>query len=344
MTAGAWVLAAVGTLILLRLLVPALVRPRPARDPGPGLPAVSVLVRAGADEPATLAAAVRSITTGRYPWVEVIVLAPGHAADDLARPDVTVLTGVDVDAGVAAAHADVVVGTDGHTAFGPDTLGRLVHPLGDPEVGAVCGAPAVPGGPGYRLRRVDDAVLALDRRGHDALGWLPTTPGTLVAYRKAALTDAAGADPLLSLARTGWRVEYLPDVGATTRPPATAAGHLADHRRYWRRSLRAVRQLRPGAAGGAARRTAGYLVLVWLVTLAAPVADVCAAYGLLTADPVILLGWVALLVAESALLARAVRPAWLLPPYVLARRWLVVLALLCPAHRRRAEEPIRYLT
>ncbi|HEY3506908.1 MAG TPA: glycosyltransferase family 2 protein [Actinocatenispora sp.] len=338
MTAAAWVLTAGGALLLLRLLLPYAVRPRTAPDPAPAcLPAVSVLVRAGADEAATLADAVRSIRAGGYPWVEVIVLGHGPGAAGLTRPDVTVLPDADVDAGVAAAHAEVVVATDGYTTLAPDTLTRLVAPLGDPTIGAAYGVADSADGPGRRLRRVDDAFLALDRRGCAAVGWPPVVPGTIVAYRKAALADAAGADPLLSLRRTGWRVGYVPDAGAVSRPPATLGALLDDRRTYWRRSVRAVRQLRRACVrptGGAARRTCGYLVLTWLATLAAPVVDLAAVYGLAAADAVVLLGWLSLLAVQSAVLARALRPAWLLPAYVVAQRWLVVFALATSRRRR----------
>jgi hypothetical protein len=64
------------------------------------------------------------------------------------------------------------------------------------------------------------------------------------------------------------------------------------------------------------------------------VVDVAAVYGLVAADAVALAGWLALLVAQSAVLARVVRPAsWLLPAYVVAQRWLVVLALCAPRRR-----------
>jgi glycosyltransferase involved in cell wall biosynthesis len=110
---------------------------------------VSVVVPAF-NERATIVATVRSLVAGEHP-AEVIVVDDGStdgtadAVEALGLPAVRIIRKPNggkpsaLNAGIAAAHHDIVVLIDGDTVFEPATIGHLVAPFADPQVGAVAG-------------------------------------------------------------------------------------------------------------------------------------------------------------------------------------------------------------
>src|SRR5439155_11024134 len=118
--------------------------------------------------------------------------------------------------GLAVAEHDLVVMVDGDTVFEPETLGRLVLPLRDAGVGAVSGNTKVGNRRGLlgRWQHVEYVMgFNLDRRLYDVLQCMPTVPGAVGAFRRAALRDVGGGrddtlaedtDLTVGVVRAGW--------------------------------------------------------------------------------------------------------------------------------------------
>src|SRR5207245_7345271 len=140
-----------------------------------------------------------------------------------------------LNAGTAATDAPAVVMVDGDTVFEPDTLRRLVQPLGDPAVGAVSGNTKVGNRRGLlgRWQHIEYVMgFNLDRRLYDVLQCMPTVPGAIGAFRRQALeaiggisdeTLAEDTDITIALGRAGWRVAYAEEARAWTEAPSSLA-------------------------------------------------------------------------------------------------------------------------
>ena len=321
---SAWLARAVTDLVLVTVVLAALrlavqlagahrhvrrIRRRadqPLRFLGP----VSVVVPAY-NEAANIAATVRSLVASDYPQVEVIVVDDGStdATADIVRrlrlPGVRVVHQSNagkpaaLNAGVAHARGDILVFVDGDTVFAPDAVGKLVQPLHDPDVGAVSGNTKVANRRGLlgRWQHLEYVVgFNLDRRMFDVARCMPTVPGAIGAFRRAAVMRAGGVsaqtlaedtDFTMALIRAGWRVVYAPDAVAWTEAPASL-GQLWRQRYRWcygtmqamwkhRRAL-----VQRGAAGRLGRRGLTYLLLFQvLLPLCACLVDVYGLYGLL---------------------------------------------------------------
>ena len=287
---------------------------RLAREPLRFLGPVSVIVPAY-NEAANIAATVRSLLAGDYPKVDVIVVDDGSTdgtADIVERlrlPGVYVIRQPNagkpaaLNTGIAYARSDILVLVDGDTVFEPDAVGKLVQPLHAPDVGAVSGNTKVANRHGLlgRWQHLEYVIgFNLDRRMFDVARCMPTVPGAIGAFRRAAIVDVGGVssetlaedtDLTVALIRAGWRVVYAPDAVAWTEAPA-ALGQLWRQRYRWcygtmqatwkhRRTL-----VQPGAAGRLGRRSLTYLVLFQvLLPLGACMVDVYGLYGLLFLPP-----------------------------------------------------------
>lgn len=216
-----------------------------ARALRPYRPGVSVIVPAYNEE-AGIAATVTSLLASRYSGeLEVIVVDDGstdrtaRVVAGLATPGLRLLRQPNagkpaaLNHGIAVARYGILVLVDGDTVFEPDALARLVERMRQPDVGAVSGNTKV-GNRGGLLGRWQhlEYVMGtnLDRRMYDLLGTMPTVPGAIGAFRRAALAAAGGisADTLaedtdltMAICRTGWRVTYEPRAVAWTEAPAS---------------------------------------------------------------------------------------------------------------------------
>jgi cellulose synthase/poly-beta-1,6-N-acetylglucosamine synthase-like glycosyltransferase/peptidoglycan/xylan/chitin deacetylase (PgdA/CDA1 family) len=334
-----------------------------ARPPARPLPGVSVVVPAY-NEQAGIAATVTSMLASRYGGPLEVVVVDDGSTDGTARivaglglPGVRLIRQANagkpaaLNHGVAAARFDILVLVDGDTVFEPDALARLVEPLQDPGVGAVSGNTKV-GNRGGLLGRWQhlEYVMGfnLDRRMYDMLGAMPTVPGAIGAFRRAALTAAGGVssdtlaedtDLTMAICRSGWRVTYQESAIAWTEAPASLRQLWRQRYRWCYGTMQSMWKHRRavierGASGRFGRRTLTYLLLFHvLLPLFAPVVDVALVYSLVFLDPVRAVAfWCGFAVLQLFMCGYALRldherlgPLWSLPLQQVVYRQLLYL-------------------
>jgi cellulose synthase/poly-beta-1,6-N-acetylglucosamine synthase-like glycosyltransferase len=180
---------------------------------------------------------------------------------------------------------------------------------------------------------------------------MPTVPGAVGAFRRAALLRAGGVsdetlaedtDLTMALCRDGWRVVYEEDAVAWTEAPASLGALWRQRYRWCYGTLQAMWKHRravvaAGQAGKLGRRGLLYLLLFQvLLPLAAPVVDVFAVYGLVFLDPVRIVGlWLAFLLLQAVISGYAFRldgertgPLWTLPLQQFVYRQLMYLVVI----------------
>jgi len=370
-----WLLYAAGAVSVLRAIavVVAARRHKKLRDRPWGPPVtepVSIIVPAY-NERAGIEAAVRSLLASDHP-VEVIVVDDGSTdgtadlVESLNLPFVRVIRQQNagkpaaLNAGIAAARAELLVMVDGDTVFERDAVRMLVQPFADRRVGAVSGNAKVVnrGGLLGRWQHIEYVVgFNLDRRLFDLAECMPTVPGAVGAFRRSALlriggvgesTLAEDTDLTMALCRAGWRVVYEERAKAWTEAPASLGALWRQRYRWCYGTLQAMWKHRGalrqgGQAGKLGRRGLGYLLLFQvLLPLLAPVVDVFALYGLIFLDPVRIVGlWGAFLLLQAAMGVYAFRldgerlgPLWSLPLQQFVYRqlmYLVVIQSVCTA-------------
>ncbi|GAB3868418.1 bifunctional polysaccharide deacetylase/glycosyltransferase family 2 protein [Dactylosporangium cerinum] len=313
-SAAMWWLIVAGTaLALLRLVVQVIAARRHARRaaaadrrPLRSFGLVSVVVPAY-NEAANIAATVRSLVGNDYPQLEVIVVDDGSTdatAEVVARlglPGVRLIRQANagkpaaLNTGVAAARGQLLVLVDGDTVFEPDAVGRLVQPFADPSVGAVSGNTKVAnrGGLLGRWQHLEYVVgFNLDRRMFDLGECMPTIPGAIGAFRRAALLDVDGVpgdtlaedtDLTMAVLRAGWRAVYAERAVAWTEAPATLRQLWRQRYRWCYGTMQAAWKHRRALRehGQLGRRGLVYLaVFQMLLPLTAPLVDVYAVYSL----------------------------------------------------------------
>jgi peptidoglycan/xylan/chitin deacetylase (PgdA/CDA1 family)/GT2 family glycosyltransferase len=360
----------VGALAVIRVGVLLLLARRHAKrapkvDACAPLPGVSIVVPAY-NERVGIEACVRSLVACDYPQFEVIVVDDGSSDDTAALVEGLGLPGVRVirqdnagkpaalNAGIAAAHHDVLVLVDGDTVFEPSTLRELVAPLADPAVGAASGNAKVGNRHGLigRWQHIEYVIgFNLDRRMFDILQCMPTVPGAVGAFRRQALAQVGGVsddtlaedtDLTMALCRSGWRVVYTPQARAWTEAPASL-GQLWRQRYRWcygtlqsiwkhRRSI-----VEGGASGHLGRRGIPYLLLFQVaLPVLAPAIDVAALYGLFTANArAVGITWLAFLAVQYVgawyafvLDGERLRTLWALPVQQVVYRQLMYLVVI----------------
>jgi cellulose synthase/poly-beta-1,6-N-acetylglucosamine synthase-like glycosyltransferase/peptidoglycan/xylan/chitin deacetylase (PgdA/CDA1 family) len=365
-----FLLGPIAVLALLRMLaVVALARRhvrtlrRRENDPGYA-PPVSVVVPAY-NEAVGIERAVRALAGSDYPDFEIVVVDDGSTdgtgtiVESLGLDNVRVLRQPNagkpaaLNRGVTAARHDVIVTVDGDTVFEPGALRALVQPLRDADVGAVAGNTKVGNRSGLlgRWQHIEYVMgFNLDRRLYDVLRCMPTVPGAIGAFRRAALADIGGVsgatlaedtDITIGLGRSGWRVVYAEDARAWTEAPASLSALWRQRYRWSYGTMQAVWKHKAALV----RRDQGrigwiglpYLVLFQIaLPLLAPLIDVFAVYGILFLDAVpvvaywlgfnalnLALGWYAFrLDRESP------RPLWAMPLQQFVYRQLMYLVVI----------------
>jgi cellulose synthase/poly-beta-1,6-N-acetylglucosamine synthase-like glycosyltransferase len=371
-----WLLLPLGAAAVLRTVVVtalALVQVRKEkRHPtavGTFTEPVSILVPAYNEE-ANIAATMTSLLTSRYPDFEVIVIDDGstdRTAEILAEfaGRATVLRQANsgkaaaLNTGIRHARHGVIVMVDGDTVFEPGTLAALVAPMSRAGVGAVAGNTKVANRRGLlgRWQHLEYVIgMNLDRRMFQLLDCMPTVPGAVGAFRRAALADAGGNVPTRTLAEdtdltmavnlAGWEVVYAGTAIAWTEAPSTVRA-LARQRFRWsygtiqamwahRRSIRPVRRHLHGR-GHVGSRGIPYLAMFQVAQpLVAPVIDLYLIYALLFLDiRTVLAVWVVMTLLQllSAWIAlrldgESARPLWALPATQIFYRQLLYVVVL----------------
>jgi cellulose synthase/poly-beta-1,6-N-acetylglucosamine synthase-like glycosyltransferase len=339
-----------------------LTRPARAGLAPAALPPVSVIVPAYNEE-VGITAAVRSLLGSDYPEFEVIVVddgsTDGTAAAVTAIDDQRVtLIGqpnagkpAALNTGIAAARHDIVIMVDGDTVFETDTIRHLVRPLADPEVGAVSGNTKVGNRRGLlgRWQHIEYVIgFNLDRRMYDVLQCMPTVPGAIGAFRRAALAEVGGVsgdtlaedtDLTMALNRAGWRVVYEESARAWTEAPSTLRQLWRQRYRWCYGTMQAMWKHRAALRERNAMGRFGlpYLLLFQvLLPLLAPAIDLVAVYGLMFLDPVpVIAYWLAFNGFQLLLGAYAFRldgepprPLWAAPLQQFVYRQLMYLVVI----------------
>jgi cellulose synthase/poly-beta-1,6-N-acetylglucosamine synthase-like glycosyltransferase/peptidoglycan/xylan/chitin deacetylase (PgdA/CDA1 family) len=366
------VLIVVGALTLLRTLMlftfairHARRRRAPAWSWGPPVNDPVTVIVPAYNERTTIAGTVRSLASGTHPVIEVLVIddesSDGTAdeVEQLELPNVRVVRvpgggkAAALNAGVALASHDLVVMVDADTVVAPEAIHRLVQPFADPTVGAVAGNVKVGNRRTLlgRWQHIEYVIgFNLDRRLYDALGCMPTVPGALGAYRRAAVRAAGGlsrstlaedTDLTMALHRAGWRVVYQETAIARTEAPSTLRQLWRQRYRWSYGTMQAMWRHRRavvdhGPAGRFGRRGLPFIALFTVVLpLCAPVLDVFAVYGVFFLDRrETAVAWLAVLIVQlvTAILAfrldrEPLRPLWALPLQQLVYRQIMYLVL-----------------
>ena len=336
--------------------------PSVRHDPG-YLPDVSVVIPAY-NEAAGIAATIRSVVASRYRGrIEVIVVDDGSAdgtaaiARSLGIPHVRVISQPNsgkpgaLNRGIAEARSDILILVDGDTIFQADTIGRLIAPLAAADVGAVSGNTKVGNRRGFLggWQHLEYVMgFNLDRRLFDMLGTIPTVPGAIGAFRRAALAAVGGAstdtlaedtDLTMALCRSPWRVVYAPGAIAWTEAPASLRQLWRQRYRWSYGTMQAIWKHRRaviehGPSGRFGRYCLTYLALFHvLLPLIAPVVDVFSIYGLVFLNPVkVTLLWLAFVLLQALtggyalrLDGERLRSLWVLPLQQVVYRQLMYL-------------------
>ncbi|MGW7541305.1 bifunctional polysaccharide deacetylase/glycosyltransferase family 2 protein [Streptomyces sp. NPDC054770] len=301
---------------------------------------VSVIVPAY-NEKECIANTLESLAQSTHP-IEVIVVDDGStdgtseiaraAADKLGMPNVRVIRQENagkpaaLNNGVRNASYDIVVMMDGDTVFEPETVGHLVQPFADPEVGAVAGNAKV----GNRNTIIGawqhiEYVMGfnLDRRMYDLLRCMPTIPGAIGAFRREAVLGVGGmsedtlaedTDITIAMHRAGWRVVYQEHAKAWTEAPGSLKQLWSQRYRWSYGTMQALWKHRKsltdkGPSGRFGRVGMPLVVLFQIVTpVFAPLIDVFTVYSMIFVDfEAALLAWLAVLGIQLACAAYAFR-------------------------------------
>jgi cellulose synthase/poly-beta-1,6-N-acetylglucosamine synthase-like glycosyltransferase/peptidoglycan/xylan/chitin deacetylase (PgdA/CDA1 family) len=327
-------------------------------------PPVTIVVPAF-NEAVGIERAVSTLAASEYPEFEIVVVddgstdGTGELAESLDLDRVRVVHQPNagkpaaLNTGVTVARHDLIVTVDGDTVFERGTLRALVQPFRESWVGAVSGNTKVGnrGGLLGRWQHIEYVMgFNLDRRLYDVLRCMPTVPGAIGAFRRAALSDIGGVsgatlaedtDLTIAIGRAGWRVVYAEDARAWTEAPASLSALWRQRYRWSYGTMQAVWKHK-GALVHRDQRRIGWIGLPYLVLfqialpLLAPLIDVFAVYGILFLDPVpvigywvgfnvlnLVLGWYAFrLDRESA------RPLWAMPLQQFVYRQLMYLVVI----------------
>ena len=327
------------------------------------LPDVSVVIPAY-NEAAGISATVRSMAESDYGGrLEIIVVDDGSSdgtagiVRSLRIPFVRVISQANtgkagaLNRGISEARSEILVLVDGDTIFEPATIGRLTAPMRAANVGAVSGNTKVGNRTGLLggWQHLEYVMgFNLDRRLFDLLGTIPTVPGAVGAFRRAALDAVGGvsADTLaedtdltMALCRSRWHVVYASDALAWTEAPASLHQLWRQRYRWSYGTMQAMWKHRRavidrGQSGRFGRWCLTYLALFHVfLPLIAPVVDVFSLYGLLFLNPVdVGLFWLSFVVLQSLaggyalrLDGEKLRALWVLPLQQVVYRQLMYL-------------------
>jgi cellulose synthase/poly-beta-1,6-N-acetylglucosamine synthase-like glycosyltransferase/peptidoglycan/xylan/chitin deacetylase (PgdA/CDA1 family) len=297
---------------------------------------VTVLVPAY-NERECIANTVRSLMESDHP-IEVIVIDDGSSdgtadiVEAMWLPNVRVVRQENsgkpaaLNNGIAHASYDLIVMMDGDTVFEPATVRELVQPFGDPRVGAVAGNAKV----GNRDTLIGawqhiEYVMGfnLDRRMYDLLRIMPTIPGAIGAFRRAALERVGGmsedtlaedTDITIAIHRDGWRVVYAENARAWTEAPESVQQLWSQRYRWSYGTMQAIWKHRRavidrGPSGRFGRVGLPIISLFMIVfPLLAPLIDIFLLYGIVFGPTQkTIVAWLGVLLIQAVCAAYAFR-------------------------------------
>ncbi|MEQ4301744.1 glycosyltransferase [Plantactinospora sp. B6F1] len=335
-----------------------------ARPAGRFFAPVTVIVPAY-NEAANIGATVWSLVNSDYPAIEVIVVDDGstdgtaEVVERMRLPGVRVVRQANagkpaaLNTGIRHARTELLVLVDGDTVFQSDTVYRLVQGFADPSVGAISGNTRVANRRRLlgRWQHLEYVIgFNLDRRMYDVLRCMPTIPGAIGAFRRAALLDAGGVpgdtlaedtDLTMAVLRAGWRVPYEGRAIAWTEAPGSLRQLWRQRYRWCYGTMQAMWKHRHalverGPGGRLGRRALPYLaVFQVLLPLTGSAVDAFALYGLFFLPwSHLVLAWLGLLLLQAGTAAYALRldgerlgPLWSLPLQQLVYRQLMYLVV-----------------
>lgn len=255
-----WAFMIVATaLVVIRTLIVIYLAYRFAKIPHGEVTEPASVVVAAYNEGKVIAASLRSLLETDYRGeVEVVVIDDGSS--DNTAAEVEKIASADgrvrllrqenrgkahaLQHGIAAARHAFIVFVDADTHFQRNTIGALMAPFADPEIGAVSGHAKVGNLRSFiaRCQALEYTVgFNLDRRAYTRWNCITVVPGAISALRRSAL-DAAGGlsletlaedtDLTLALHKQGQRIVYVPAAVAWTEAPETVRA-LAKQRFRW---------------------------------------------------------------------------------------------------------------
>jgi len=217
------------------------------RNDAVDLPLVSLIVPAY-DEEEVIAAKIANALALDYPRerLQIVVASDGStdATAELARA-----AGADLvlelapggkvaalNAGAAAASADVLAFSDANSVWAPDALRRLVAPFADPKVGYVCGKVCFLDPDGDNLEGAYWRYEMAVRQMESDLAGVTAGNGAIYAVRRDAYIPLApsGSHDLsfpFAFAKRGLRSLYAPAARAEEKMVPTLEGEFARKRR-----------------------------------------------------------------------------------------------------------------
>ena len=256
----AFMISATAVVVIRGLIVAALAACHHRREDQPALftPPVSIII-AAYNEEKVIEATLNSVLENDYPGErEIIVVDDGSSDGTVAivekiaarYPNLHLICqpnsgkSVALRTALAAARHEILVFLDADTRFDRNTIGALVEPLANENVGAVSGHAKV-GNLRTFIARCQGLEYTcgfnLDRRAYSVWNCITVVPGAVSAIRRSALEEAGGFSPdtlaedtdlTLSLHKTGFKVAYAHDAIAWTEAPETIAA-LSKQRIRW---------------------------------------------------------------------------------------------------------------
>ncbi|MCK0142842.1 polysaccharide deacetylase family protein [Aliiroseovarius sp. F20344] len=344
-TTAFFVLIAAGVFRTLTVLVLALIKERRIHQGGePALP-VSVLIPAYCEE-TVIVKSVTSVLQSTYPIAKVIVIDDG-STDNTAQvvrdhfgsdPRVRLVRQANqgkaeaLNNGIRHIETPVFVAIDADTIIAPEAIGELVKHFNDEDVGAVAGNVKVGNRRNLltRLQAIEYITAQnLDRRAYEILNGIMVVPGSIGAWRTAAVVSAGGyttqtlvedADLTVSIIREDFKVVFEPAAHAFTEAPETIRQWMRQRLR-WHFGMLQIAWKHKGAF--LERRAVGLVAIPDLVlfgavfSLFAPLADLVMIFNLFALFDFLIDGSRAAL-QTPALLAAIAYVAYLLSDLVLA--------------------------
>jgi glycosyltransferase involved in cell wall biosynthesis len=222
-------------------------RPAAAAPASHGLPSVSVIVAAYAEQD-VIAARVANLRALDYPAEQLQLIVSCDGSPDATAQRARAAGADEVlelprggkvraqDAAVARARGEIVAFSDANASWAPDALRALVAAFADPRVGYVCGQVAFVNDAGANQEglywRYEMALRRLESRVRSVTGG----NGAIYATRRVSYLVV---DPIMghdlsfpfNMVKRGWRAVYAPAARASEKMVPSIEGEFARKRR-----------------------------------------------------------------------------------------------------------------